>query len=243
MNKNATSLCLSGCLSERGVPLRPRVAGVQEALGGLTCGPLPSSEASALHRLLGSVQDAVSIHLLASSRPWGLILEAHSLKMSVLELWFYEAAVDVFELQMVQDLGPCLANLGGCVPHLAKIYLMLKGSPQEHRGLSPGRVCFPVSRLLVLLHFQLQMPQRVEPCLRSVSWGPSCSSSGWGPWRARALPTLYPGPGAAFSQCLFKCVKHAALVKRTVPSPAHIFPTEHCHVCPVMSNSLGPHEL
>ncbi|CAM9884095.1 unnamed protein product [Rangifer tarandus platyrhynchus] len=58
MNKNATSLCLSGCLSERGVPLRPRVAGIQEALGGLTCGPLPSSEASALHRLLGSVQDA-----------------------------------------------------------------------------------------------------------------------------------------------------------------------------------------
>nr|XP_020755556.1 LOW QUALITY PROTEIN: ATP-binding cassette sub-family A member 13 [Odocoileus virginianus texanus] len=58
MNKNATSLCLSGCLSERGVPLRPRVAGIQEALGGLTCGPLPSSEASALHRLLESVQDA-----------------------------------------------------------------------------------------------------------------------------------------------------------------------------------------
>ncbi|XP_061022272.1 ATP-binding cassette sub-family A member 13 [Dama dama] len=58
MNKSATSLCLSGCLSERGVPLRPRVAGVQEAHGGLTCGPLPSSEASALHKLLGSVQDA-----------------------------------------------------------------------------------------------------------------------------------------------------------------------------------------
>ncbi|KAI4584687.1 hypothetical protein MJG53_006221, partial [Ovis ammon polii x Ovis aries] len=57
-NKNATSLCLGGCLSETGVPLSPRVAGVQEALGGLTCGPLPSSEASALHKLLGSVQDA-----------------------------------------------------------------------------------------------------------------------------------------------------------------------------------------
>ncbi|XP_070224967.1 ATP-binding cassette sub-family A member 13 [Bos mutus] len=62
MNKNATSLCLGGCLLETGVPLRPRVAGVQEALGGLTCGPLPSSEANALHKLLGSVQD--SSHLL-----------------------------------------------------------------------------------------------------------------------------------------------------------------------------------
>lgn len=69
----------------------------QEALGGLTCGPLPSSEASALHKLLGSVQDAVSIHHLASSGPWGLIPEIDSLKMSTLELWFYKATVNVVE--------------------------------------------------------------------------------------------------------------------------------------------------
>ena len=232
MNKSATSLCLGGCLLETGVPLHPRVAGVQEALGGLTCGPLPSSEASALHKLLGSVQDSVSTHHLASSGPWELIPEVDSLKISILELWFYEAAADVVEPQLPRDPRPCLAALGGCVPHLAKIYLMLNGSPQEHPGLSPGHICFPVSGSTS----SCKCHSGWSCVLRSVSGGPSYSSSGQS-LVGMCSPYVVPRTWGCLPP-VSKCAKCAALVKRTVSSPAHVFPTEHCRVCPVMSNSL-----
>ncbi|XP_020919565.1 ATP-binding cassette sub-family A member 13 isoform X7 [Sus scrofa] len=59
--KNATGLCLSGHLSEVGTLLRPGHPSVQEGLEGLeglVCGHNSSREASALHKLLESVEDA-----------------------------------------------------------------------------------------------------------------------------------------------------------------------------------------
>ena len=87
MKKNATGLCLNGRLSQTEAPLHPGTASIWwgGVRGGLGCGHHSSSEASALHKLLESPEDAVSIHCLVSSGHWGLISEMDSPKMLTLE--------------------------------------------------------------------------------------------------------------------------------------------------------------
>lgn len=92
MKKNATGLCLNGRLSQTEAPLPPGTAGVRGIPKGLGCGHHSSSEASALHKLLESLEDVVSIHRLVSSGHWGLISEVDSPKMLTLEPQSYKTA-------------------------------------------------------------------------------------------------------------------------------------------------------
>ncbi|XP_058390822.1 ATP-binding cassette sub-family A member 13 [Diceros bicornis minor] len=56
--KNATDLCLGGCLSEREALLHPGNSSICKGLWGLMCHHNSSSETSALNNLLGSVKEA-----------------------------------------------------------------------------------------------------------------------------------------------------------------------------------------
>ena len=114
--KNATGLCLSGHWSEVGTLLRPGHPSVQEGLEGLeglVCGHNSSREASALHKLLESVEDAVSTRV-SSPGTGSSFLRLDPLKRLMLECHF--------STQVLRSVSPgCLWSLS---PRLTTPVLM-----------------------------------------------------------------------------------------------------------------------
>ena len=127
------------------------------------------------------------------------------------------------------------------MPHLAKIYLMLNESPKEHPGLSPGRLYFPMSRFPVWLHFQLQMPQRVEPCPEVSQWGAELELQ----WVEALVGTCSPYIMPRTRGCLPLVSKHAkcaALVKSTCqvqPTFSVLDTVLSAQSCPILCDPMN----
>lgn len=131
--KNATDMCPNGCLSEREAPLRPGNSSIWKGLWGLVCRHNSSSETCALNKLLDSVEDAVSIHhLITSKSTTGLIFKV----MLVFNPGFSKAGVDISRFQLPLGSVPPVCRRMLCATHPAKIYLTLNRFPKEHPTLS-----------------------------------------------------------------------------------------------------------
>lgn len=131
--KNATDMCPNGCLSEREAPLRPGNSSIWKGLWGLVCRHNSSSETSALNKLLDSVEDAVSIHhLITSKSTTGLIFKV----TLVFNPGFSKAGVDISRFQLPLGSVPPVCRRMLCATHPAKIYLTLNRFPKEHPTLS-----------------------------------------------------------------------------------------------------------